>query len=176
MAFAALPRVIERPDEVEVRGKMQLAALVSGIGLMNGGGGIAGAFSYPLGTHYKIPHGLAHAVFTPAVVRWNVEHGSTAYAPLYDAVVSAQGMNGGAPEHAEGAATAVEKGRAFADALAGLFQRVGGPLTLSELGLSRGDVADFARLLQQAPLHAAIDQNPAPFAMSDVDRFIGMMA
>ena len=39
--------------------KVQLGAYLAGIALMNSGSGPAGAISYPLGTNFQIPHGLA---------------------------------------------------------------------------------------------------------------------
>lgn len=164
MAFEALPAVMRNPSDVDARGAMQLAAFFSGIGLMNGGGGIAGALSYPLGTFFDIPHGLAHAVFTPAVVRWNVERGSDVYAGLYAALSGSQGMP-----------PAWQAGE-FERRLRALFTQVGGPLTLEALGLDTAAVGRFKEVVAGQTLLPAFGQNPVPFDISDVPALVDTLA
>jgi alcohol dehydrogenase class IV len=164
LVFEALPHVIRQPGDVAWRGQMQLGAFFSGIGLMNGGGGISGALSYPLGTHFKIPHGLAHAVFTPAVVGWNVARGCHVYGELYDALPGAN--------HALGPA---EKGRDFHARLVELFRQVEGPLTLGALGLDAPAIDEFTRIVAAQTLLPAFQQNPVPFALDDVPELVRTM-
>lgn len=165
LGFDALPHVIHDPQHVEWRGQMQLAAFFSGIGLMNGGGGIAGALSYPLGTHFNIPHGLAHAVFTPAVVRWNVARGCPTYAGIYSAL---SGANGSLP--------AEQQAREFEQRLTALFEAVGGPLTLTSLGLDAAAIERFKQIVAEQPLLPAFQQNAVPFTLDDVPAFVDSMA
>jgi alcohol dehydrogenase class IV len=73
LVFQALPRVVHELEDVILRGQLQLGAYYSGIALMNASSGPAGALSYPLGVHFHVPHGLAHAVAEPTIVQWNVE-------------------------------------------------------------------------------------------------------
>ncbi|MGH9309067.1 MAG: iron-containing alcohol dehydrogenase family protein [Vicinamibacterales bacterium] len=164
LVFEALPHVIRRPDDVGWRGQMQLGAFFSGIGLMNGGGGIAGALSYPLGTHFDVPHGLAHAVFTPAVVGWNVARGSTTYADLYDALP-------GATHTLDRAG----KSREFHARLVEMFREVDGPLTLGALGLDEDAVPRFSRIVAAQTLLPAFQQNPVPFSVEDVPELVRSM-
>lgn len=164
LVFEALPHVIASPGDVEWRGQMQLGAFFSGIGLMNGGGGISGALSYPLGTHFDIPHGLAHAVFTPAVVGWNTARGCETYADLYDALPGPK--TGG---------TAAERSRRFHERLVALFEEVKGPLTLASLGLDANAVESFKTIVGQQTLLPAFQQNPVPFTIDDVPRLVGTM-
>jgi len=164
MTYAALPAVIRDPSNVDARGQMQLGAFFSGIGLMNGGGGIAGALSYPLGTHFNIPHGLAHAVFTPAVIRWNVARECAAYAELYD------GLPG-----ANGSLSAADKSREFAERITTLFEQVGGPLSLGDLGLDPAAIGRFIEIVGQQTLLPAFQQNPVPFTTADLPAFVDSM-
>jgi alcohol dehydrogenase class IV len=160
----ALPHVIRQPDDVDWRGQMQLGAFFSGIGLMNGGGGIAGALSYPLGTHFSIPHGLAHAVFTPAVIGWNVARGCDVYADLYDSL----------PDGDAGMSRAA-KAAGFERRVRALFEEVGGPLTLGALGLDRSAARQFADIVASQPLLPAFQQNPTPFSLDDVGTLVEAM-
>jgi alcohol dehydrogenase len=76
----ALPKVLENPQDLKLRSDTQLGALYAGLALTNGGGGsIAGAASYPLGLHFKIPHGTAIAILALEVVRFNEERGFKGY-------------------------------------------------------------------------------------------------
>ncbi len=165
MAFDALPRVMREPSNVEARGQMQLAAFFSGIGLMNGGGGIAGALSYPLGTFFDIPHGLAHAVFTPAVITWNVRRGCEIYAELYDALAGSDSR-----------LSTAEKAAEFDRRVRTLFSEIAGPLTLGALGLDRAAVERFKEIVAAHTLLPAFQQNPVPFAAADVPGFVDAMA
>ncbi|MGH2683831.1 MAG: hypothetical protein ACRDIX_11440, partial [Actinomycetota bacterium] len=164
MVADALPHVIRHPDDVDRRGQMQLGAFFSGVGLMNGGGGIAGALSYPLGTHFNIPHGLAHAVFTPAVIQWNAARGCDVYADLCDALP-------GANDRLSRADKSVDFGRR----VRALFEEVGGPLTLRALGLDCDAARRFQDIVASQPLLPAFQQNPTPFTLDDVGTLIETM-
>jgi len=51
-------------ESIEVE-KIQLGATLAGIAMMNAAGGIASAISYPLGSRFGVPHGLAGGIFLP---------------------------------------------------------------------------------------------------------------
>ncbi|MGH9371335.1 MAG: hypothetical protein ACRD15_07385, partial [Vicinamibacterales bacterium] len=164
LAIDALPRVMRDPSNVDARGEMQLAAFFSGIGLMNGGGGIAGALSYPLGTFFNIPHGFAHAVFTPAVIRWNVRQGCEVYAELYD------GLPG-----SDSRLPIAQKAAGLERSVRAVFVEVGGPLTLGALGLDREAVDRFKEIVAAQTLLPAFQQNPVPFTAADVAGLVEAM-
>jgi alcohol dehydrogenase class IV len=71
-----LPLAIEMPDCYEHRKKTLLGAYYAGISMMNAAGGLASAISYPLGVHYKIPHGLAGGLLLPYEVQLYDDRGS----------------------------------------------------------------------------------------------------
>ncbi len=72
LAARALPKVVAAGDDLESRGKMALAALISGITLTNVGLGAVHGFAAPAGANYPIPHGTVCARLLPPVIRANV--------------------------------------------------------------------------------------------------------
>ncbi len=59
LAINALPRLLEQPDDLQQRARMQEAALLAGLAISQTRTAIAHAISYPLTLHFDIPHGLA---------------------------------------------------------------------------------------------------------------------
>ena len=82
----SLEKVMDFPDDLEIKGNLQIGAYLAGIALINASSGPAGALSYLLGTWYKIPHGVAGAVFLPHIHRFNFDKGYYDYSILYDAI------------------------------------------------------------------------------------------
>lgn len=149
LLFASLPRAVAAPDDPAVRQETLLGAHLAGIAMQNASGGPASGASYPLGTHYGVPHGYAGGVLLPHVVRLNVEAG---YGDGYDLLARAVG--------AEGA-------QGFAGALLDLYGALGAPLELSRFGITRADVPPLAELTvtQRA---ANLELNPVPFGAAEV--------
>lgn len=162
LVFAALPKVVREPENLDHREAMQLGAYYSGIALMNSAPGPAGAMSYPLGVHYRIPHGLAHAVFEPTIVRWNVERGCRLYEELY-------GLIDGTADQLD----PKEKGFDFHRRLTALYEEVGIPRSLAPFGISDKDVRFLAE--QAVLLKAAIDFNPVPISVENITTILSSM-
>ena len=76
-----LKTAILKNDKVSI-GRVQLGAYLAGIALMNSGSGPAGAISYPLGTNFQIPHGLAGGIILPFLINHNIENGYLNYSGL----------------------------------------------------------------------------------------------
>lgn len=148
-----LPVVMERPDDLEAWMAMQFGAYLAGAGLMNGGGGLTGALSYPLGVHFKVPHGLAGGIFLKFVSRHNVDRGAYVYGGLADL------LGKEVPPDEAGRALAV------CDALDEITVFAGMPC-LSELGVSEQDLDALAEETFQ--LSGAIEQNPVEITTADV--------
>ena len=132
---------------------MQFGAYLAGAGLMNGGGGLTGALSYPLGVHFKVPHGLAGGIFLKFVSRHNVDRGAYVYGGLADL------LGKEVPPDEAGRALAV------CDALDEITVFAGMPC-LSELGVSEQDLDALAEETFQ--LSGAIEQNPGEITTADV--------
>jgi alcohol dehydrogenase len=150
LLYRDLPCLLEEPHNLERRQSLLLAAYLAGAALFNSGSGIAGAFSYPLGVNYRIPHGICGAVFVASVVEYNVERGYQEFAGLLDVIEPGSGL---AP---------AAKARRFAAQLRELCGRMAVPHNLAPWGVGLGDAADIERAL--LPLQAAFDQNPIAFS------------
>jgi alcohol dehydrogenase class IV len=145
-----LPCLLEEPGNLERRQNLLFAAYLAGAALFNSGSGIAGAFSYPLGVNYKIPHGICGAVFVASVVEYNAARGYGDYAELLEIVEPGSAL----PRDAQS--------RRFAVLLRALCDRLEVPRTLAHWGVGLEDAADIERGL--LPLQAAFDQNPIAFS------------
>lgn len=158
LIFNNLMVVLEKPENINVRGALQLGSYLAGIALINSGSGPSGALSYPLGVHYKIPHGMAGAVFLSSIAEFNVSKGYADYAELYDlAGLQPAGKSGG------------EKSALFVKALKALDRKMKIP-SLTELGLGEKDVRFM--IDQYDVLKNAIAQNPIPVSKEDLKSII----
>jgi alcohol dehydrogenase class IV len=153
--FNALPRVVNAPNDVALRGEVMFGAFLSGVALMHSGTGPAAAMSYPLGVHYGVPHGIGGAIFLPHVARYNVQQGVLDYADLYLA------MDGANPSSSR-----EMQALGFADRMIEEWKRLGVPSHLGACGLSLEKIEPFVH--ETAQLQAALDQNPAPFGSAEI--------
>lgn len=71
LAVPNLPRVLDDPNDLEARGRMQLAAAFAGMSIENSMLGAAHSAANPLTAHYGIIHGQAVGMMLPHVVRFN---------------------------------------------------------------------------------------------------------
>ena len=75
-------RVLQEPQNIEVRAEMLLGAHFAGIAIEHSMLGAAHACANPLTSHFGIEHGIAVSLMLPAVVRFNAETVETSYAEL----------------------------------------------------------------------------------------------
>ena len=109
---------LDKPADLEVRGKMQLGAYLAGAAIECSMLGAAHACANPLTAHYGITHGIAVAAMLPEVVRFN----SARFADLYD-----------------------ELSPSLASTLEVLREATGREFRLGELGVERGRLPELAR-------------------------------
>lgn len=83
LVITNLQQVVKDPLNLVCREKVMYGAFLSGVALMNSGTGPAAAMSYPLGVHYKVPHGIGGGIFLPYVIEYNIENGYYGYDGLY---------------------------------------------------------------------------------------------
>jgi alcohol dehydrogenase class IV len=150
LLYENLPALVDAPEDRTSRQKLLLGAYLAGAALFNSGSGIAGALSYPIGVHYKVPHGIGGGIFIASVVDFNVDRGWHDYAELLDMV----------EPHPEWAAE--RKAKRFAQVIRALADKLGVPRTLNAWGITRGNLEDVAGLVLS--LQAAFNQNPIPFS------------
>ncbi len=120
-----LPRLADDTHSLSDAQEMQVGAAFAMLGMANSSSGIAGAMSYHIGTHFKVPHGIAGGVFIPQVMRLVHEHGWHGLADLADLL----------PDGGGGATTIVARSARVVAAIEALVGRVGMPQTLEPLGI-----------------------------------------
>ena len=163
LLFNGLWNVLENPEDIEIRHNLAVGAYLAGIALINAGSGPSGAFSYPLGAVYKVPHGIAGAMFLPSITEINVRKGFTDYTDLFDLI-----------DNSDKSLSINEKNRIFAERIQLLMARLGVPTSLATFGLGKSDI-DFM-ITQYDVLKAAIDQNPIEITKDDATAMLNKLA
>lgn len=130
----ALERAVSTPHDMKARADMLLGSLLAGQAFANSPVAAVHALAYPIGGHFKVPHGLSNALVLPHVLRFNAVTAPEPYADL--APIAFPELAGlGIQEAASG----------FADALAALSKRCGLPTGLQAVGITKEDVPLLAR-------------------------------
>ena len=156
--YPGLARVLDEPGDLDLLSDLQLGAYLAGISLMNSGSGPAGALSYPLGVHFRVPHGLAGGIFLTRLVEHNVARGFD-YSDLYNAICEG-----------ETSLTRERKNGNFIELLEALSRKLGIPCDLGVLGVNRGNVAPLLRDIEN--LGGAFEQNPVEFTIEDGKKMV----
>lgn len=151
---AALETAVKSPQDPAARSDMLLGSMLAGQAFANSPVAAVHALAYPIGGHFKVPHGLSNALVLPHVLRFNAE---VAPAPYADLASIAFPDLAGLSTHAAAAR--------FADELAALAARCGLPSGLSDVGISADDVPALARdAMNQTRL---LVNNPRPVTFAD---------
>ena len=124
-AVRALPRVLDDPADIEARGAMSHAALLSGMALANSGLGMAHGVAAALGVECGTPHGVACALMLPVAMRVNAGAARADFALLERAI------------DPEASADDEQACRALVERIERLCAAAGVPRTLEEVGLRR---------------------------------------
>jgi alcohol dehydrogenase len=154
LVFNALGDVVNRPEDLELRARVQLGSYLAGIALFNSSAGPAGAMSYPLGVHQRVPHGLAGAVFLPRIIQHNIDHGYAGYRELYETMNGSPAFD---DEHAS---------QLFCERVWQFCDQLEIPRSLDRFGFTRASIPQF--LKQAKLLRGAFDMNPVEFSDDDV--------
>jgi alcohol dehydrogenase class IV len=129
-----LLRSVQKPDDLEARTGMLLGSMLAGQAFANSPVAAVHALAYPIGGHYKVPHGLSNALVLPHVLRFNAQVAPEAYAELLPHVFpDLPAMN---------VADAAMK---FAQSMADLSQACGLEQGLREMGIAREALPELAR-------------------------------
>jgi alcohol dehydrogenase class IV len=124
LAIPALPQAVADGNSRTGRESMAHAALLSGIALANSGLGMAHGVAPALGTHCRIPHGLACAVMLPSTLKANRSVCEMQYAEI------ARHLDPGLSlSDADAADSLIQQ-------IEALNASIGIPATLSELGVT----------------------------------------
>ncbi len=128
-------RVLTAPNDLEARGRMQLAAAYAGMAIENSMLGAAHSAANPLTAHHNIIHGQAVGMMLPAVIRYNAED------PTVRALYKALAIEARLITHEHGEYDAVEALLAIVDRL---MEAAGLPRRLAELGVPRDSITTLA--------------------------------
>ncbi|KAF0676019.1 iron-containing alcohol dehydrogenase [Profundibacterium mesophilum] len=151
---ASLERAVTAPGDMQARGDMLLGSLLAGQAFANSPVAAVHALAYPIGGHFKVPHGLSNALVLPHVLRFNAAHAPAPYAALAPIVFPA--ITGGSES---------DRAHAFADGLAALAMRCGLPQGLRDVGIAAKDLPLLAGdAMKQTRL---LVNNPRPLAEAD---------
>ncbi|MGG3799028.1 phosphonoacetaldehyde reductase [Metabacillus fastidiosus] len=71
LANEALPKLLEYPNDKELRARMQQASVLAGLAISQTRTAIAHSISYPLTMHLNIPHGLASSFTLSEIIKSN---------------------------------------------------------------------------------------------------------
>jgi len=149
LLYENLPCLTNDPKNKEMRQKLLLGSYLAGIALFNSGSGIAGALSYPIGVHYKVPHGMGGAIFLASVIEYNIENGYYEYADLYKIVEPGNNLS------------EKEASKQFLKIIQNLSEILNVPKYLNQWGITKENVNETAKLM--ISLQGAFDQNPVRF-------------
>ncbi|EBA03017.1 hypothetical protein RB2150_16734 [Rhodobacterales bacterium HTCC2150] len=146
-----LPQVLNAvndPGDKSARADMMLGSMLAGQAFANSPVAAVHALAYPIGGHFKVPHGLSNALVLPHVLRFNCETAPDVYAELAAQVLpDAKGATG------------------FVDHLAALSAQCGLQQGLREIGIKQDDLPMMARdAMNQTRL---LVNNPRPLNETD---------
>lgn len=155
--FNVLPQLINDLENIDLRQEVMYGAFLSGIALMHSGTGPAAAMSYPLGVHYKVPHGLGGGIFLPHVVEYNINQGYLDYVGLYDKI---EGYK-------------IETAQDFLERLFNLWDQLDIPKDISFCDLQESGIDFFIK--ETMNLKGALDQNPVPFYENEINSILEIL-
>ena len=151
---ASLERAVHDGSDLAARSDMLLGSMLAGQAFANAPVAAVHALAYPIGGHFKIPHGLSNALVLSHVLRFNAVTSPGPYAELLPhALPEAPRLEGQA-----GAA-------ALADGLAALSDRCGLPKRLRDVDIPADALPAMARdAMNQTRL---LVNNPRPVTEAD---------
>ncbi len=129
-----LQSAVHTPRDIEARSDMLLGSMLAGQAFANSPVAAVHALAYPIGGHYKVPHGLSNALVLPHVLRYNAEVAPQAYAELLPHVfpeVSASGVEDAA--------------RKFVESITALSLACGLQQNLREMGIQKAALSKLAK-------------------------------
>jgi alcohol dehydrogenase class IV len=130
----AIERAVQDGGDTQARGDMLLGSMMAGQAFANSPVAAVHALAYPIGGHFKVPHGLSNALVLPHVLRFNAVTAPKPYAEIAPYVFPEMAGMG-----------AQEAAAAFAEEMQELSKRCGLQQGLREVGIGRDDLAMMAK-------------------------------
>jgi alcohol dehydrogenase class IV len=151
LIWSTLPQVVAHGDDVAARASMLLASLWAGTAMDHAGLGLIHALSGPLTSSLHLHHGLANAIITPWVLRFNLPQIRSEQVETLKKIFGLK-------------ATAADE--ALATAVADFIASLGLPIRLGGLGVSRAGI-DWDAIAADAARMVMINNNPRPVSVAD---------
>jgi alcohol dehydrogenase class IV len=158
LIFRCLPEAYEDGPNAEARERMANAATLAGLGFGNSMAGLAHSLGHALGGVFHTPHGRAVGLFLPYTIEYAARENPQRYTEL------ARYLGLPADAEAEGAVSLVR-------AVRRLLCKLGQPLSLAEIGVSRDDLlARLDKLVDNAANEATTVVHPRIASAGDLER------
>lgn len=140
MIYENLPKVIEKPDDIDARGNMILASNFAGIAFAAMSVHVGHCFAHEVGLHFQLNHGFCCGIATPETVRFVAEKKPKEIRDI------AKAMDIEIPDNA----SAKEAGEILAEGIR-TFMRSCGLKSLKDMGVDRTELISIAQ--------SAVDHN-----------------
>lgn len=147
-------KVLESPDNYDVRKELAIAQFMAGMSFTNVGLGIVHSMAHPLSAFYDVPHGIANALILPYIVKFNAD---ACPDKMIELALTMDKNFDKTSDYKDAAEFVSSKITAFNKA-ASL------PLTLSEINAKKEDINDLAK---SALEDAATPDNPKDVSLED---------
>jgi alcohol dehydrogenase len=152
--------VLDRPDDVDARGRVQLGAYFAGLAIETSMLGAAHALANPLTSQFGVVHGQAVGVMMPAVIRFNQSVAGRAYGQLWQVVAQSKlAIESGLISAGKG-----DQAECLASFFRSLVAKAGLATDLSTLGVS---VDSVETLSKDAAKQWTGGFNPRPLGQAD---------
>ena len=142
-----LPKVYDDLANIDLREKMMLGSLLDGLSFANGKLGAVHGFAHPIGIKYDLPHGLICGLLLPYVMEYNRPLNNVAekYAWIAELFNKEKILTdyGDCPK----LMPTDKKGKAkwIIEKIKDIFQYIGIPLHLSDVGIREEDIDDIVK-------------------------------
>ncbi len=134
MMGQSLLTAVHQGDDLAARADMLLGSMLAGQAFANSPVAAVHALAYPIGGHFKVPHGLSNTLVLPHVLRFNSVTHPAPYAEIAPYVF---------PEMAEMGIE--DAAMAFAEGMADLSTQCGLQQRLRDVGIAENDISMLAR-------------------------------
>lgn len=153
---SSLKQAVLKGDDLDARSRVMLGALYGGMCLGPVNTGAVHALAYPLGSEFKIAHGISNSVLLTQVLAFNLPAATRKYAEIAVAL--------GVARCASDAGTA-ERGLAH---LKQLSREIGIPQSLAELNIPHDAIPRMAAAAMTVT--RLLDRNPRTVTLEDANR------
>ncbi|MHA2602478.1 MAG: iron-containing alcohol dehydrogenase [Candidatus Thorarchaeota archaeon SMTZ1-83] len=166
IVFEWLPKAIESPHDLEVRGKLLVAANLAGMAFSNSQVALGHSLGHSMGAVLRLQHGLAVGLALPNTIEFNTNESDEA-AKNYAELARLLGVTLKNP---------VRAAREFAKMVRKLMEKVGCPTSLKAAGVKKKDFkANLDKLVEFSMMDAAITMNPRNFESSTLRKIFEYM-